>query len=63
MNRMFGAGFGILRGIVICILLLFGAQNLPLATAQYEGSIFASDLSWLLDWVAEIDFVNRLAGD
>ena len=62
MNRMFGAGFGILRGIVICILLLFGAQNLPLATAQYEGSIFASDLSWLLDWVAEIDFENRLAG-
>jgi membrane protein required for colicin V production len=62
-NRMFGAGFGILRGIVICILLLFGAQNLQIATAQYQESIVASFSSDLLDWVAEIDFLNRLAVD
>ena len=63
MNRMFGAGFGILRGIVICILLLLGAQNIPIATVQYQGSMYASHLSWLLDWVVELDFGNRLAGD
>jgi membrane protein required for colicin V production len=63
MNRMFGAGFGILRGMVICILVLFGAQNIPIATALYQESMSASHLSWALDWVAELDFGNRLTGD
>ena len=63
MNRMFGAGFGILRGVVICMLLLLGAQHLPIATQQYHGSILASDFSWLLDWVAKVVLENRLVGD
>jgi len=54
MNRMFGAGFGIIRGLLICTLLLYVAQNMAVAEPQFQSSIFASYFIWMMDWIGQV---------
>ena len=54
MNRTLGAGFGIIRGVLICTFSLYILRDLISAEIQVEKATLSPYFLWIIDWMAEV---------